>query len=93
MGVGFYLILDGSVDVMKKGKQIARLERGQFFGEMSLVDKKPRSADVFASDDVTCFALSSWSFQSLIKTEPDIAVGVIKELVSRLRETNKALTE
>jgi CRP-like cAMP-binding protein len=93
MGVGFYLILDGNVEVTKGGKRLARLGRGQFFGEMALLDNKPRSADVVATEEVTCFALSSWTFLGIVKTYPEIAVSMMKELASRLRETNRALTE
>jgi len=92
-GVGLYIILDGLVEVRRKGKVLARLGKGQFFGEMSLLDGKPRSADVVAVERTSCFGLTSWSFIGLVKTNPEIAVNLLKELAGRLRETNRAFTE
>ena len=84
-GVGFFLILDGSAEVRKKGKILATLSKGQFFGEMSLIDDMPRSADVVALQPTKCWAITSWSFASLIKVHPELAVGMLKEVVKRLR--------
>jgi CRP-like cAMP-binding protein len=92
-GVAFFLILDGKVEVRLKGKVLARMSSGDFFGEMSLLDQRPRSSDVVTVTPTTCLVLTSWSFTSLVKTNNDIAVNLIKTLVQRLRESNKALTE
>ncbi len=85
MGVGFYLILDGKAEVRKEGKILATLGKGQFFGEMSLIDEQPRSADVVAVAPTKCWALTSWAFVALVKTHPEIALSMLKELVKRLR--------
>ena len=84
-GVGFFLILDGKAEVRKKGKVLATLSKGQFFGEMSLIDDMPRSADVVAIQPAKCWAITSWSFASVIKIHPELAVGMLKEVVKRLR--------
>ena len=91
--VTFYLILDGSVEVRRGAKVLAKLGKGQFFGEMALFDEQPRSADVVAKEETTCFVLTSWSFAGMIAPNPKIAQAVIKELVRRLRETDKTLSE
>ena len=85
MGVGFYLVLDGKVEVRKGGKVLATLERGQFFGEMSVIDGQPRSADVVAVSQTKCWVLPTWSFAGLIKGHPEVAIPMLKELVKRLR--------
>lgn len=92
MGVGFYLILDGKAEVRKKGKVLATLGKGQFFGEMSLIDEQPRSADVFAVAPTKCWALTSWAFNALVKTHPEIALGMLKEVVKRLRAAQSSPT-
>lgn len=93
MGVGLYLIADGTVEVRRKGKTVSKMGKGDFFGEMSLLDAHPRSADVVATSASTCFGITDWSFTGLIKSEPEIALGLMKELVGRLRGTTQRLTE
>lgn len=84
-GVGFFLILEGGAEVRKGGKVLANLGRGQFFGEMSLIDGQPRSADVIAKEPTRCWVLTSWSFSGLVKAHPEMALSMLKELVKRLR--------
>jgi len=91
-GVGFFLILDGKAEVRKKGKVLATLSKCQFFGEMSLIDDLPRSADVIALQPTRCWAITSWSFGSLIETHPELAIGMLKELVKRLRAAQSSPT-
>jgi CRP-like cAMP-binding protein len=91
-GVGFYLILDGKAEVRKGGKVIATLGRGQFFGEMALIDELPRSADVVAVTPSRCWAITSWAFAGLMKTNPDIAILMLKEMVKRLRAAQASPT-
>ena len=92
MGVGFYLIVDGKAEVRKKGKVLASLGKGQFFGEMSLIDEQPRSADVVAVSPTKCWALSSWAFGSIMKTNPEVALMMLKEMVKRLRAAQSSPT-
>jgi CRP/FNR family cyclic AMP-dependent transcriptional regulator len=92
-GAGFYLIADGNVEVRRKGKAISTLKQGDFFGEMTLLDNQPRSADVVATTETTCYVLTAWAFVGLVRSKPDIGVNLTKELVRRLRGTNRALTE
>ena len=91
--VGFYLILDGSVEIRSNGTTLSKLGPGQFFGEMSVVDNQPRSADVVAIEPSRCLILSAWSFNALISEHPKIALKILQEFVRRLRDTNKALTD
>ena len=92
MGVGFYLIMDGKAEVRKGAKVLATLGRGQFFGEMSLIDEQPRSADVVAVAPTKCWALSSWAFSATIKTHPEVALTMLKEMVKRLRAAQASPT-
>jgi CRP/FNR family transcriptional regulator, cyclic AMP receptor protein len=92
MGIGFYLILDGKAEVRKGGKVLATLGRGQFFGEMSLIDELPRSADVIAVSPIKCWALTSWAFAALVKTNPEVALHMLKEMVKRLRAAQSSPT-
>jgi CRP/FNR family transcriptional regulator/CRP/FNR family cyclic AMP-dependent transcriptional regulator len=92
-GVGFFLVLDGAVRVRKGKKTLAELKTGDFFGEMSLFDEKPRSATVEAVSETRCLGIAAWSFVAMVRSDPDIAVNLMKELAARLRASNKALAE
>ena len=92
--VAFYLITRGSVEVRKGEKLVTKLGRGQFFGEMALIDKQPRSATVVSAESGTkALVMPLWNFKGAIENDPKIAMGVMKELARRLRETTNALTE
>lgn len=91
--VGFFLILDGQVEVRKGTKALSRLGAGQFFGEMAVLDGQPRSADVIPVTPTKCLVLASWDIKALMTTYPDIALEIIGELTRRLRQTNMTLSE
>ena len=91
-GVGFYLILEGSAEVSRNGERLAKLGGGAFFGEMSLLDGAPRSADVIALEECKCFILSPWAMKSIVSAHPEIALGMLEELARRLRETDRSLS-
>ncbi len=90
--VGFYLILEGQVEVKQGEKTLSKLGSGQFFGEMAVLDEKPRSADVVATMDTKCLLLTTWDFKALLKSYPGMAEKIIAELANRLRQTNMALS-
>jgi CRP/FNR family transcriptional regulator, cyclic AMP receptor protein len=92
-GIGFFLVLDGRVRVRKGKKTLAELKAGDFFGEMSLFDAQPRSATVEALTETRCLGITSWAFMGMIKSDPEIALNLMKELASRLRISDKALAE
>jgi len=91
--LGFYLILDGQVEVKRGERTLAKLGSGQFFGEMALLDGQPRSADVIPTTKTRCLVLARWDIKGLISTYPDIAMAMLEELARRLRETDRALSE
>jgi CRP-like cAMP-binding protein len=92
-GVGFYMILDGAVEIRSDGRTLSKLGPGQFFGEMSVLDNQPRSADVVVMEPTKCLTLSAWSFNALISDNPRIALKMLQEFVRRLRSTNQALSD
>lgn len=86
---GFHLILDGEVSVIVYGQEKARLRSGEYFGEMSLIDGKPRSATVRAETPTTTFALTSWQFLPLLDEYPSISRALLVELSGRLRRVEQ----
>ena len=92
-GIGFYLIADGSVEVRSDEKVLSKLGPGQFFGEMSILDGQPRSADVVALEPSRCLALTSWSFKSIVSDHPRMALKLLQESVRRIRMNTQILGE
>jgi CRP-like cAMP-binding protein len=84
-GVGFYLVLDGKAEVRKGARVLATLSKNQFFGEMALIDRQPRSADVVAVEPTACFVLSVLQFDNLVGADPKIVMSMLIEVVKRLR--------
>ena len=87
-GVGFYLILDGKAEVIKDGQKLAELGTGNFFGELSVIDGQPRTADVVAVTETKCWILSQWAMKSIIANHPEVALSMLEELARRLRATD-----
>ena len=79
-GVSFYLIVDGTVNVRKGTKSIAKLSRGQFFGELSLIDNQPIFATIETIEPTKCLIMTSWVWSGFLDTQPKLAKAVMKEL-------------
>ena len=92
-GVGFFMIVDGGAEVRTHSKVLSKLGSSQYFGEMTLLDAQPRSADVVATAPTRCLVLSTLSFSSLLATNREMTEQLMRELARRLRATNRALSE
>jgi CRP/FNR family transcriptional regulator, cyclic AMP receptor protein len=90
VGTGFFLVASGSVRVVRNGETIARIGPGDFFGELSVLDGRPRVAQVIADEPTVCLALASWDFEAVVKEEPAVALGILRGLAGRLRELTEA---
>ena len=85
----FFLIVEGTADVVIGGERRATLGPGAAVGELALIDGGARSATVRAATDLKTFSLASWSFRPFLR-EPDVSAAVIALLCRRLREANAA---
>jgi len=97
-GVGLFIIKSGKVKIMKKlsdGKEIdiAVHGEGEFFGELSVLDDKPRTASVIALENVQTVAMTHWEFKALLEEHPAIALDILPVIIERFRETNEQLLE
>ena len=91
-GVGFHLILSGRAKVLAGKRQIASLGPGDFFGELSLIDRGPRTATVVASTRLKTLSLVSWEFLPLLDRNPRIARKILVEICRRLRNERDSHT-
>jgi CRP-like cAMP-binding protein len=83
---GLQVVLEGSAEVTVNETDRAALHPGDYFGEISLIDGKPRSATVVAGPDgLTTFALSALAFAPVVKGNPDVAQALLKALTARIR--------
>jgi CRP-like cAMP-binding protein len=90
IGVTFFTVIDGEADVILNGKPIKRLGPGDYFGEMSIIDRAPRSADVVAASKLHCLVFTQWEFRPFLKEHPDVAWALLEVLVARLRAAQKS---
>jgi CRP-like cAMP-binding protein len=86
LGVTFFIVIEGEADVVLSGKPIKHLGPGDYFGEMSIIDRAPRSADVVAASTLRCLVFTQWEFRPFLKEHPDVAWALLEVLVARLRE-------
>ncbi len=90
-GVGLYVIVDGVARAEVGGQHVATLTAGDYFGELSLIDGEPRSADVIAEQEgLRTLVIDKWTFESLVEKHPTIAVSVMRALCSRLRAIERS---
>jgi CRP-like cAMP-binding protein len=96
-GRSMFIILEGRVRISKVvpgiGEEaLAILERGQYFGEMSLIEEGPRSADAIAHIGCTLYELSREKLEEVMFTDKELATTLlwtfVRTLSARLRETN-----
>ena len=83
--VDLYFIVSGHARVATT-HQGARgiLGPGEFFGELGLIERHPRTATVVADDELTCVVVDAWEFRALIEKYPAMAVPMLFAVVSRL---------
>lgn len=87
IGTGFFVVMDGRVRVVRDGTVLATLGPGEFFGELSVLDRQPRNAMVAAEVPTTCLALASWDFESVLLEQPRLTLAILRGVAVRLRQT------
>lgn len=78
------IIQAGTAVVRRNKRKIDEMGPGDFFGEMSLIDRMPRNAEVTATSDMTLLVMDSREFSTLLDTYPKVAVKILKTVVERL---------
>jgi CRP/FNR family transcriptional regulator, cyclic AMP receptor protein len=95
-GIGLFIIVSGTVKVVKTGPdgatvEIAQNGPGDVMGELAVIDGYARTASVIAVEKTTCLCLASWEFNAFIKAHPEVAMEILPVVVKRFRETNASL--
>lgn len=89
IGTGFFLIVSGSVRVIRGGEEVAVLGPGEFFGELSVLDGQPRVAQVVSVEPTRCLALASWDFEQALLESPTLALSILRGIAARLRSVTE----
>ncbi|NLN10166.1 MAG: cyclic nucleotide-binding domain-containing protein [Acidobacteria bacterium] len=95
IGTEMYIINEGRVEILKRvqgeERQLAVLEKGDFFGEMALLEDLPRSAAARTLTEVKLVTINGSTFDQMLRANPEIAVRMMRKLSRRLRETDQQL--
>lgn len=95
LGTEMYIIHEGKVEILNRmGEEervLAVLEKGDFFGEMSVLEDLPRAASARAQTDSRLLQINGSTFDQMLQSNPEIAVRMMRKLSRRLRETDELL--
>jgi CRP/FNR family cyclic AMP-dependent transcriptional regulator len=87
-GQAMFVILSGRATV-EAGGRMHELKEGDFFGEMALLGRRPRSATVTAAEPVECLVFETMYFKPFLIKNPSVAVAILEGVVERLREVQE----
>jgi len=88
-GTGFYVILDGEVAIKIDGEERARLQKGDFFGEMSILLGEPPVADVVTTRQLNVLHLGGPELEGFLRDHPQVMYRMLKTVAMRLRNTSR----
>ena len=95
LGTEMYLIQEGKVEILRltsEGPQrLALLEKGDFFGEMSILDELPRTATAAAVTDARLVEINGATFDEMLRANPEIAIRIMRKLSLRVRQIDEQL--
>ncbi len=84
LGREFFVIVEGEADVRRASRKVGTLGPGEFFGEIALVERTPRTATVTAKTPLRFFVLTSQSFWGLLDHNPEVERKVLRALAKRV---------
>ncbi len=84
-----YAVVSGTAEAQVNGEQVATFGPGSYFGEMSVLDGRPRTATIIATSALATYGLSTWNMRALLHEEPEIALHIIDTLTARLRDLHQ----
>jgi CRP-like cAMP-binding protein len=83
-GLLFFVVLSGRASVTRGRRTVSGLGPGDFFGELSLLDREPRSASVTSDTDMTLLVLRQHHFQKLLRATPTLTRTLLRAMADRL---------
>jgi len=89
-GIGFFVIEDGTATVSVGGREVRKLGASDYFGEIALMAKAPRSATIVADTDLHCQGLTAWDFRALVDANESMSWKLLETLAERLAASQPA---
>jgi len=83
-GSEFYVVVDGEIDVRRRGRRVARLGAGSYVGEIALLSRSPRTATVVATTPIRVLAIAGRDFVELLDGIPELWLKVARTLADRV---------
>jgi CRP/FNR family transcriptional regulator, cyclic AMP receptor protein len=83
-GLMFFVVNEGEASVAVHGNEVAKLGQGDAFGEIALIDRRPRTATVTALTDLTTFGLPVFVFRPFVEARPQVAWKLLEAMADRL---------
>jgi CRP-like cAMP-binding protein len=91
-GSGFFVIVDGEALVRADGRELARLQRGDFFGEVAILLGVPAIADVIATRQMRCLVIPGSQVEPFLVSHPKVMYRMLQAQARRLRAANRPAT-
>ncbi len=97
LGTEMFIVHEGKVEILKNVQGVEKpmtvLEKGDFFGEMSLLEDLPRTASARTVTPCVLLRINGTTFDQMLRGNPEIAIRLLRKLSRRLRETDRMLAE
>jgi CRP/FNR family transcriptional regulator, cyclic AMP receptor protein len=88
VGLEFYLIVAGQASVRRNNRRTATIGPGEYFGELALLDRQPRSATVTAETEMELLILGQRQFNAILESVPSLSRKLLATMATRLRESD-----
>jgi len=92
-GDDMYIVIDGEIELRRQvgesERVLAVLPAGEFFGEMAILNRRPRSATAVVRSDARLFVIDGTTFEAMLRARPEIALRIIRSLSARLDSANR----
>jgi CRP-like cAMP-binding protein len=85
----FFVIVSGEAEVSRKGKVVARLRDGDYFGELGLLDRALRDATITARTPMELIVLAQWDFEQVLEEAPGMTRRLLAGMARRLRSLDQ----
>jgi CRP-like cAMP-binding protein len=89
-GIGFFVIGEGEAAVLVHGEERHRLKRGDYFGEIALIDAGARTATVKATTPMKVYGLTAWDFKPIVEGNAAVAWRLLERLAKFYRESQRS---